>query len=49
MRDQTLPSRTYVKDIPDSVYLMVDAMYEGIAGPKEKLILAAASGAGGVQ
>jgi hypothetical protein len=35
--DTTL--ETYVKDIPDSVYLMVDAMYEGIAGPNDKLIL----------
>jgi len=45
--DTTLEN--YVKDIPDSVYLMVDAMYEGIAGPNEKLILATAPGAGGVQ
>jgi integrase len=45
--DTTLEN--YIKDIPDSVYLMVDAMYEGIAGPDEKRIFAAAPGAGGVQ
>jgi integrase len=45
--DTTL--QNYVKDIPDSVYLMVDAMYEGIAGPEEKRSLATVPGAGGVQ
>jgi integrase len=45
--DTTLEN--YVKDIPDSVYAMVDAMYEGIAGPDEKQILAVAPAAGGVQ
>jgi integrase len=45
--DTTLEN--YIKDIPDSVYLMVDAMYEGIAGPDEKRTFAAAPGAGGVQ
>jgi len=45
--DTTLEN--YVKDIPDSVYQMVDAMYEGIAGPVEKQILATAPAAGAIQ
>jgi integrase len=44
--DTTLEN--YVKEIPDSVYHMVGAMYDGIAGPDEKL-LPIARGAGGVQ
>lgn len=39
----------YVKDIPDSVYTMVDAMYEDIAGPDEKQILAGIPATGGIQ
>jgi hypothetical protein len=38
-----------VKEIPDSVYQMVDAMYDGIVRLDEKQILASASVAGGVQ
>lgn len=37
--DTTLEN--YVKEIPDSVYQMVDAMYEGIAGPTDKPLVAA--------
>jgi integrase len=44
--DTTLEN--YVKEIPDSVYQMVDAMYEGIAGSVERPLLAIAA-AGGVQ
>src|SRR5436190_22907495 len=44
--DTTLEN--YVKDIPDSVYQMVDAMYDGIAGPDETLLVIA-RGAGGLQ
>ena len=44
--DTTLEN--YVKEIPDSVYLMVDAMYEGIAGLERPQLLAALA-AGGVQ
>jgi integrase len=43
--DTTLEN--YVKEIPDSVYRMVDAMYEGIAGSEVKL--AAVPPVGGVQ
>jgi hypothetical protein len=43
--DTTLEN--YVKEIPDSVYRMVDAMYEGIAGSEGAL--AAVSPVGGVQ
>jgi integrase len=39
--------QNYVKDIPDSVYVMVDAMYEGIAGSER--ILVDAPPVGGVQ
>lgn len=39
----------YVKEIPDSVYGMVDAMYEGIAGPDANEILEAIPVEGGVQ
>jgi len=45
--DTTLEN--YVKEIPDSVYLMVDAMYEGIAGLQQNKNLAAASAVGAVQ
>jgi integrase len=45
--DTTLEN--YVKEIRDSVYQMVGAMYEGIARLDEKQILASASVAGGVQ
>jgi integrase len=45
--DTTLEN--YVKEIPDSVYRMVDAMYDGIAGPNETQILALTQVAGGVQ
>jgi hypothetical protein len=45
--DTTLEN--YVKEIPDSVYHMVDAMYEGIAGLEDKQLLVAAPAAGGVQ
>jgi len=38
--DTTLEN--YVKDIPDSVYVMVDAMYEGIAGAQKPEVAAAA-------
>ena len=44
--DTTLEN--YVKEIPDSVYLMVDAMYEGIAGLDRPQLLAALA-VGGVQ
>jgi integrase len=44
--DTTLEN--YVKEIPDSVYLMVDAMYEGIAG-LDRQQLVAAPAVGGVQ
>lgn len=43
--DTTL--QNYVKEIPDSVYVMVDAMYEGIAGSER--ILVDAPPVGGVQ
>jgi len=42
--DTTLEN--YVKDIPGSVYAMVDSMYEQIAGPD---LLAKAPASGGVQ
>ncbi len=45
--DTTLEN--YVKEIPDSVYQMVDAMYDGIARMDETQILTSASVAGGVQ
>jgi len=45
--DTTLEN--YVKEIPDSVYQMVDAMYDGIARLDEKQILASAPITGGVQ
>jgi integrase len=45
--DTTLEN--YVKDILDSLYAMVDAMDEGVAGPDEKRILAAVPAAGGLQ
>jgi len=45
--DHTLEN--YVKEIPDSVYLMVDAMYEGIEGLQQNKNLAAASAVGAVQ
>jgi len=38
-----------VKEIPDSVYQMVDAMYDGIARLDEKQMLTSAPIAGGVQ
>jgi integrase len=41
--------QNYVKEIPDSVYVMVDAMYDGITGPDEKQILAVTPATGGVQ
>jgi integrase len=41
--------QNYVKEIPDSVYVMVDSMYDGITRPDEKQILAAAPVTGGVQ
>ena len=41
--------QNYVKEIPDSVYVMVDAMYEGISAIDEKQILATAPTTGGVQ
>ena len=44
--DTTLEN--YVKEIPDSVYLMVDAMYERIAGLDRPQLLAALT-VGGVQ
>jgi integrase len=43
--DTTLEN--YVKEIPDSVYRVVDAMYEGIAGSEE--VLVAVSPLGGIQ
>jgi hypothetical protein len=39
----------YVKDIPGSVYEMVDAMYEGIVGAESQVLLGAVPAAGGVQ
>jgi integrase len=46
--DTTLEN--YVKDVPESVYAMSDAMYESIAGPAdEKRSLATAAVIGGVQ
>jgi integrase len=41
--------QNYVKEIPNSVYVMVDSMYDGITGPDEKQILAAAPAPGGIQ
>ena len=38
-----------VKEIPDSVYVMVDAMYEGISGTDEKQAWATTSTTGGVE
>jgi integrase len=45
--DTTLEN--YVKDVPESVYAMSDAMYEQIAGPDEKQSLVTIPTAGGVQ
>jgi hypothetical protein len=45
--DTTLEN--YVKEIPDSVYLMLDLMYAGITGTSEKEALANTPGVGGVQ
>jgi integrase len=45
--DTTLEN--YVKDIPDSVYAMVDSMYEQIAGPDVAELLAKAPAAGAMQ
>src|SRR5207249_4270880 len=45
--DTTLEN--YVKEIPDSVYQMVDVMYEGIAGPVETQRLATVPPAGPIQ
>lgn len=45
--DTTLEN--YVKEIPDSVYVMVDAMYEGISGASREKELLAAATVGGVQ
>ena len=44
--DTTLEN--YVKELPESVYLMVDTMYDGIAGP-EKDALTTLPAVGGVQ
>lgn len=41
--------QNYVKEIPDSVYTMVDAMYEGIVGPNKQTELAEAAVTGGIQ
>ncbi len=41
--------QNYVKEIPDSVYAMVDAMYDGITAPVETEILATVPAMGGVQ
>jgi integrase len=41
--------QNYVKEIPDSVYVMVDAMYEGISTIDQKQIFATAPTTGGVQ
>jgi integrase len=41
--------QNYVKEIPDSVYTMVDAMYEGISAAGERQILATAPVIGGIQ
>ena len=41
--------QNYVKEIPDSVYTMVDAMYEGISAADERQILATAPVIGGIQ
>ena len=52
LRRHTRPDTTpenYVKDIPDSVYTMVDAMYEGIAGPDENETLDGVPATGGIQ
>jgi hypothetical protein len=43
--DTTLEN--YVKEIPDSVYVMVDAVYEGIAGAKP--VLTSITAVGGLQ
>jgi integrase len=45
--DTTLEN--YVKDIPESVYAMVDSMYGEIAGPDMTELLAKAPAAGGTQ
>jgi integrase len=41
--------QNYVKEIPDSVYGMVDAMYDSITAPDEQQILAVTPATGGVQ